>query len=72
MSTITVMYNDSEEQYKNCKGGGPINDTLFGIHTEDDVQHIITLSRVLGIRIEPDMGDKMGLNNIKGGSNGAG
>jgi hypothetical protein len=67
MSTIIVGFKDSApETFHMAKGGGPIGESWFGVHTHDETQAIFNKDNIVSVHIAPDMGDKMGLNDGKG------
>lgn len=75
MSTITITFKDAPSvTFKDCMGGGPAGDKLFGVHQRDDIQRLFHIDTIDDISIEPDMADKMGLTaaGVKGRSRGKG
>ncbi len=67
MSTIKVLFkDDSTMESTHCKGGGPVGESWFAVHQQDDTQVLYNNDDIVSVSVSPDMGDKMGVHTANG------
>ena len=62
MSKITATFKDADPvTFTDAEGAGPINDSYLAVGLKDKRQVMFNNDVVLGVEIEPDLADKMGV-----------
>lgn len=62
MSKITVTFKDADPvTFTDAEGAGPINDSFLAIGLKDKSQVIFNNDVIVGVTVDPDLADKMGV-----------